>query len=288
MNSPFFSVITPVRNGSRFIHDYVSTLKQQTYQAWEAIVVDDDSSDQTYEQLLQAIDHDSRFQIHRNDWNRSVAGPYQARNKALSLIKGNYVCFLDIDDQWLPDKLSLQAKEISRNSTLQLLYSSYYRFNQSSSRLVLTRATIFWPPQFWISILNPIPMLTACVRADAIQHIQFLPTNHEDYLFWTAVLRRIRQDQIFVHIQALAIYRVSSQSLSSNKLKAALWIYRCHRIEGKSRIFSAVVLLLRGFIYLIATLYHQLQSLCIMMRLCQPIVLKEIDQGLHFKDITYK
>ena len=124
MAQPLFSVITPVLIGVADVSAYVETLKRQTCLDWEAIVVDDCSTDGTDELLNDLIAGDHRFRYTRNTLPRLVPGPYQARNVGLSLARGEYVCFLDIDDRWLPDKLKLQAAELEDNPDLRLVFSA--------------------------------------------------------------------------------------------------------------------------------------------------------------------
>ena len=61
----FFSIITPVKNGEMFVTNYINCLLKQTFDDWEAIIVDDNSNDKTYEKLLINIGGDKRFRIRK-------------------------------------------------------------------------------------------------------------------------------------------------------------------------------------------------------------------------------
>ena len=61
MKNIFFSIITPVFNGKNYINDYLASLKNQSYKYWEAIIIDDNSDDDSYEFLKEAIKDDKRF-----------------------------------------------------------------------------------------------------------------------------------------------------------------------------------------------------------------------------------
>ena len=110
----FFSVITPVKNGFNYINRYINSLKSQTYNNWEAIVVVDDSNDDSYEILKLKTHNDKRFKIIRNKEIKFLNSPYKSRNIGLDNAKGRYICFLDIDDLWLPNKLLRQFKLLSK------------------------------------------------------------------------------------------------------------------------------------------------------------------------------
>jgi teichuronic acid biosynthesis glycosyltransferase TuaG len=245
---PRFSVITPVRNGLSDIHSYVEGLQSQTFAHWEAIVIDDGSTDDSEELLCQLTASDSRFRITRNTLPRQVPGPYQARNVGLSLACGEFVCFLDIDDRWLPQKLATQAAQLDANPQLRLLYSSYLRARRGAAAGRIRRSPPLLGPQRWIHVANPVPMLTACVHRDAIAGLRFEPLHHEDYLFWHAVFQRLQPEQVADDPSPLAIYCIHSASISSNKLQATGWIWQCYRRLGYSRPVAVAALLGRGLL----------------------------------------
>ena len=96
--TPLVSVITPAYNAARFIGRTLGALRAQTFFDFEAIVVDDGSTDATADETLAAIAGDPRFRLIR----QPNAGVAVARNRALSLARGRYVANLDADDLWAP------------------------------------------------------------------------------------------------------------------------------------------------------------------------------------------
>ena len=182
----YFSVVTPVLNGHDYALRYVNCLKSQVYTHWEALIVDDGSSDGTINLLRDLTSSDSRFRLFTNPLTKSHKGPYQARNYALSYLRGDFVCFLDIDDFWHPDRLiSLSSLIDDSEHKPLLIYSSYYRFDTSKCLAIKRFST--WPisPKVLIRFTNIVPMLTACVSKDLIrsQPVHFQPVSHEDYIF---------------------------------------------------------------------------------------------------------
>lgn len=248
MAFPRFSVITPVLNGANDVHKYVETLKSQTFTDWESIVIDDGSTDATLCILKECIAGDHRFRIEHNTLSREVPGPYQARNIGLRLATGDFVCFLDIDDIWFPCKLEIQDKQLNLNSDIRLLYSSYIRANRGSPFGKVRKIPFGISPKLFIKLFNPIPMLTSCVARQAIAELRFTAHNHEDYIFWHSVLKNLRPYQIKSHSRPLAIYCVHSSSVSSNKLKAAIWIWRCYEYFGYGVLVASLMLILRGIL----------------------------------------
>ena len=97
------SVIIPTYNRADVLGRAISSVLAQTHQDFELIVVDDGSTDGS-EQAVWAFD-DKRIRYLRHDVNR---GAEAALNTGLLAARGEYIAFLDSDDEWLPQKLHLQ------------------------------------------------------------------------------------------------------------------------------------------------------------------------------------
>jgi glycosyltransferase involved in cell wall biosynthesis len=98
------SVVIPTFNRAYCIGNAISSLQQQTYTAWEALIVDDGSTDDTPAVVSELARGDRRVVYHR----QANAGVSAARNAGLRLSGGEFVAFLDSDDTWLPWKLEAQ------------------------------------------------------------------------------------------------------------------------------------------------------------------------------------
>lgn len=99
MSAELVSIIVPVYNGEKYIANMVRALKDQTYTDFEAIIVNDGSTDNTERNCLEAIGEDVRFRI----INKSNSGPSDTRNVGLRSAKGEYVAFVDADDYIFPN-----------------------------------------------------------------------------------------------------------------------------------------------------------------------------------------
>lgn len=108
--SPFFSIILPTYNRAHFLPKAIESVLGQTYADWELIIVDDGSTDNTKE--VVAAYADSRVVYHyQQNQERSAA-----RNNGIKRARGLYVCFLDSDDYFLPEKLSTLKKAIEQTA----------------------------------------------------------------------------------------------------------------------------------------------------------------------------
>lgn len=143
-----FSIITPVYNRVDCIERCVKCVRNQTYDNWEHIVVDDGSTDGTDFLLEKISKEDSRLKYVKQIENR---GPNSARNKALDLATGSYVLFYDSDDC-----LSKDALQIIMNTMVKFEGFSYYLFSvddrltyyQSNPLLMDGQAVLSYP--VWI------------------------------------------------------------------------------------------------------------------------------------------
>ncbi len=100
---PIVSVVIPVYNHAHRVGSAISSVLSQTYGNYEVIVVNDGSTDNLAETLLQftgirLINHDANF------------GRAAARNTGVLAARGEYIAFLDADDQWKPTKLARQIR----------------------------------------------------------------------------------------------------------------------------------------------------------------------------------
>ena len=108
--APVVSVVTPLYNSAAYIDATLTSLREQTFIEWEAILVDDGSTDNTAERVRPFLD-DERFTYVRQP-NRGIAA---ARNRGISAARGSWVALLDHDDRWKPEKLARQLDAASRH-----------------------------------------------------------------------------------------------------------------------------------------------------------------------------
>lgn len=92
----FVSIIIPVFNRISLIKETLESVKKQTYSNWELILVDDGSTDGTFEGLVEMSKEDKRFILKKRD--KFPKGASTCRNIGINLAKGNYIIFLDSDD----------------------------------------------------------------------------------------------------------------------------------------------------------------------------------------------
>ncbi|MFM6154726.1 MAG: glycosyltransferase family 2 protein, partial [Sphaerospermopsis kisseleviana] len=109
-NKPLVSVIIPVYNGDRHLAQAIESVLNQTYQPFEVIVVDDGSTDNSANVACSYKEVHYLYQP-----NQGVA---VARNTGISQARGEFIAFLDQDDLWTPDKLTVQVDYLLKHENI--------------------------------------------------------------------------------------------------------------------------------------------------------------------------
>jgi len=216
------SIIMPCYNAEKFIVEAIESVIAQSYANWELIVVNDASTDESQTYIDTYSKKDARISSLQNPTNLGVA---HSRNIALHKAKGDYIAFLDSDDVWLPQKLELQLT-LMQEEDIALCYSAYHTIDTNGEK----RSTFHVPTQLnYADMLKTsyIGTLTTMYNAKILGKVYLSDMGHEDYVMKLAILKCIPYAKGIN--TPLAKYRVQENSLSSNKLKAALWQWHIYR-----------------------------------------------------------
>jgi glycosyltransferase involved in cell wall biosynthesis len=144
---PLVSILIPAFNAEEWIADTLRSAVSQSWQRKEIIVVDDGSTDRTLDIARRFASEGVSIISHTNQ------GAAAARNKALSVSRGDYIQWLDADDLLAPDKIARQIDALSRcRSRRTLLSSAWGRFLYRHHRAAFT------PTALWCD-LTPVEWL---------------------------------------------------------------------------------------------------------------------------------
>ncbi len=117
---PLVSVVVPAFNRAATIGDCLRSVQGQTYENWEAIVVDDGSVDETPEVVARLAGEDSRIRLIRQDRNH---GAQAARNLGIRAAQAEWIAFLDSDDQFLAPSLERRL-EVAMRERVSVVHSA--------------------------------------------------------------------------------------------------------------------------------------------------------------------
>ena len=183
---PKVSVIIPTHNRDEFLGSTIASVLSQTYSDFEIIVVDDNSGDRTHEVIKSIKDGRMKYIRHRDNM-----GPSAARNTAISSASGEYIAFLDDDDEWIPEKLQKQVELLDKcEPNICGVYSNRLVVDKLSNRIISTS------PQakklkgnllYQLSIGSPIHTSTVLIRKRCIEKVGLFDETMsymEDRDFW--------------------------------------------------------------------------------------------------------
>lgn len=125
----FISIIVPAYNVGKFLGECIESIKKQTYSNWEAIIVNDGSTDNTAQVITELIKNDDRFQV----ITQQNGGVSKARNAGIEAASGTYLAFMDGDDMWEPTFLSEMIETI-QTKNVDMAYCGYTHLYTSGLR----------------------------------------------------------------------------------------------------------------------------------------------------------
>ena len=217
-HQPLVSVIMNCYNGEKYLREAIDSVLAQTYQNWEIIFWDNQSTDRSAEMFKSYSDR--RFHYFRAP-EHTVLG--QARNLSVEQARGEWVAFLDSDDLWLPEKLAKQTAIIAEeDSRLGLVYGHAEPLIQADGRETYWgqrtarktgpgKARDFPEGNVFAEILkdNFVPLVSAAVRRSAFIAVGGL----------TPSLKQAEDYELFVKI---------SHEFNARALKEVCCLFRIH------------------------------------------------------------
>lgn len=256
------SVVIPLYNKEQSIASTLQTVLKQTYQDFEIVIVNDGSTDHSVEEVAKVPDPRIRL-IHQSN-----AGVSAARNRGIAEARGEFVAFLDADDEWNPDYLKTQYKLTQKYPECSV-FACNYEFKDAQGKVTPTIIRILpfkgedgiLSNYFEVASCSHPPLWTSAVmvKKNAIQSIGGFPIgikSGEDLLTWA---RLAVNGKIAYAKQAYAVFNVEGYSISEKpkripaeqdivgqELKALL---KAHPSKGL-RLYNALWHKMRSSVYL--------------------------------------
>lgn len=178
-NMPLVSILTPTYNHAKYLAECIESVLNQTYPAWEMIILNDGSTDNTSAIAREYAEKDSRIRVF-DQQNIGIFRLVETYNKGVRLASGKFLAILEGDDWWAPDKLRLQVEAMEKNPGAILCWGMARCVNATRSEAYYSSPLLNDPEASWFnnepvgSILNIflfrncIPALTILVTREAI------------------------------------------------------------------------------------------------------------------------
>ncbi|KYN88995.1 glycosyl transferase [Vibrio cidicii] len=238
------SVIMPSYNSGKTISESIGSVLQQSYTDWELIIVDDQSTDDTWSIISKYAEEFENIHIYRNKTN---SGAGVSRNFAIEKSKGRFIAFLDSDDLWSKDKLSKQISFMLDNN-YPFTYTYYQRFDKNGYRDIVEAPKYTTYHKLLYS--NVIGCLTAIYDTHILGK-KYMPLirKRQDMGLWLDILKCV--PKAYCLQEVLASYRMDS-GMTANKLTVLSYQWAFYReVVGLSLFRSAFtfgIYALKGFI----------------------------------------
>ena len=213
----------PAFNSAAFIDEAVHSVLGQTYKNWELIIVDDGSTDNTLDILKQFKSEKIKvLEMGKN------SGAAQARNKGIRASKGAFLCFIDADDLWQPDKLASQL-DFMAETDAAFSFTSYVFANaegKPNGKVVRVPSTITYKQALRNTTISTITVMFDMNKLTK-DDIEMPDVKSEDTATWWKILKKT--GVAYGLYDVMAIYRRSEGTSSSNKLTAAKRTWNLYR-----------------------------------------------------------
>ncbi len=209
---PLVSVIIPCYNQGRFLSSALHSLLSQTWQHWEAIVVDDGSTDDTSQVVERFQDPRVCYFYQQNN------GVSAARNSGLEQARGDFVAFLDADDAWRREFLERTLVTLLNDPRLGMVYSRYQFLDDQGNLLTQIGGRALEPEAFSRVIRRGgfFPPHCALSRRSAIDKVGGFDTHHSGTADWDLWLKISSKFPVRGLGKPLAFYRLHAASMSTN------------------------------------------------------------------------
>lgn len=189
MIEPLISVLVPTYNQDKYIGLALDSLLAQTYQNWEAIVVNDGSTDTTEVIIENYASRDRRFKVVHKD----NGGTVSALNTGLRFAQGDWIGWLSSDDEYEPSKLKVHVDEINRRPEIKFFFTHCYYFDESTNSKVQPELN-FPQENFRVSTFlknNFVNGITILAHRTVFQKIGFFDSSYplaHDVEMWMRII----------------------------------------------------------------------------------------------------
>jgi glycosyltransferase involved in cell wall biosynthesis len=214
--TPRVSVLMAVYNGEKYLREAIDSILGQTFKDFEFIIVEDGSTDRSYD--IVSSYGDGRIRVVRNPAN---LGLIKSLNRGIEHCRGEYVARMDCDDRSLPERLSKQVAFMDSHPNVGASGTWVTHIDTEGRATGLTRTPVgarmaydFWRPP---PLIHP----TAIIRRSRLQRLRYdaEALHAEDYDLWLRFVRECRLDNL---AECLLDYRIHDESVSQRDISGQL------------------------------------------------------------------
>ena len=209
------SIIINCHNGSKYLRETLQSIINQDYNNYEVIFWNNNSTDESkgIYQNFQKLYKDKNLRYFENS---SKLPLYQARNEALKLVKGNFICFLDTDDMWLKNKLLQNLNKFQENN-YDIVFSNIFILNQKNNKKEIYIKKNIHEEKIYKSLINNYnaSLISIMIKKSVIEKENYLFNPEFDHIGDFDFILRMAKKYKFGYIsEPLAVYRLHENNLT--------------------------------------------------------------------------
>ncbi|NCB49243.1 MAG: glycosyltransferase family 2 protein [Alphaproteobacteria bacterium] len=229
------SVIMPLYNCEGFFMKAANSVLSQTYKNLELIIINDASTDKSYEKALELAKTDSRVSLINLKENGGVG---RARNFGIEKATGRYLAFLDSDDIWSKDKLENQLFFMQKHNA-DVSFTSYAFMDEKGK--IMNKGCVHVQERLNLEQFmktTQIGMSTVMIDAQKVKEARFREERElsEDSRLWIKLLSK---GYSFYGMDKISLlYRVRPNQLSQNKMKMACCTLKRYMMQKNLSVFK--------------------------------------------------
>ena len=206
----------PGHNAEKYLTEAIESILNQTYKNFEFIIIDDASSDDTWNIILKYAKKDKRIKIYKNIKNLYIA---KTRNKLIKFAKGKYIAWQDADDISIKNRIQKQFEFMEKNPKVGIVGGYLEFFSERGVKSVRKYAETDQDLRKNIFKFSPVAQPTAMIRKKCFDELglynpEYPPAEDIDMSF------RIGSKYLFANIPQVTLkYRDHQKSATYKKLK---------------------------------------------------------------------
>ncbi len=225
MKNPIVSVITPVYNSEKYIEKTINSVRNQTFDKFEMILVDDCSNDNSQKIIENIMQKDDRIRYILLEKNSGAA---VARNTGIAAAKGRFISFLDSDDVWKSNKLEHQLN-FMKSDKYAFTYTAFETITEDN-KIIQSRVLVPEKLNYTQLLKNTaIACSTVIIDRNSVGDFRMpLVRKGQDTATWLQLLRE-SVDTAYGLNEVLSSYRNVKGSISDDKLGALKRTWNTYR-----------------------------------------------------------
>jgi glycosyltransferase involved in cell wall biosynthesis len=223
-NNPLVSVIMPNYNNEKYLAEAIESILNQTYRNFEFVIIDDCSTDNSWNIIQEYAKKDNRIKAFKNEENLKIV---KTRNKGFGLMSpaSKYIAIFDSDDISMPERFEKQIKFLEKNPDYGAVGSHTFIIDENSEIIGKRKySTSYAKIKKEILLRSPFAQPSVIIRSAVLDKVGIYSTDGKydrsrDYDLWIRIFDKYKINNLD---QFLIMYRISKTQGKTTHLKETI------------------------------------------------------------------